>query len=259
MITRAATQLGVLFATGLSVATVALLAGQGTGRERIQELEQQMREAQQKGSSAERIQELRKQLIAEYEKEESEYWPRRAAALKSKGQFVNRVEAYSMAIVPEGLDQTLRASSVLVATPTGNAIPVAAGRSILTWYSFRDIETLSEKAPPPIRCPSELNRILPTAIPKGELVIPFLGGTLTIDGVRFTYVDGESGFRPIADVRYLMFVHRCSDALAKETHTRSLYPVTSDGTILPSEGPLARELAQVRTVQRLRDRLASLR
>jgi hypothetical protein len=105
-----------------------------------------------------------------------------------------------------------------------------------------------------------MDSTIPSAIPRDELAIPFPGGTLTIDGVTFTYVELEAGPWPTSGVRYLMFVRRCGNASAHLAYTfDSLYPVTTDGTILPSEGSprsgLSRELVQIGTVQRLRDHL----
>jgi hypothetical protein len=98
---------------------------------------------------------------------------------------------------------------------------------------------------------------MPPALPGGGLAVPFPGGTLVVDGVTFTETELETPVQVSVGLRYLMFANVCAEGVAWLLYGQdSLYPVLADGTILPSEARLGRELAQLGTVQRLKERLA---
>jgi hypothetical protein len=188
-------------------------------------------------------------------------WSERAARFKSQGRLEVTLTMISEPSVPRDLEDVLRKDSVLIVVPTGTAVPDIRNESITTWRSFRLLEVLSARVPAsPSACLAQEEPRLPTAIQGSELVVPFTGGTVTVDGVTFTMSDlhWPRSFRLEEGQRYLMLATRCQSGRTQLAYgRRSLYAVTPEGTISASEGQLANELLQIGTIQRLKERLAA--
>jgi hypothetical protein len=125
---------------------------------------------------------------------------------------------------------------LLAARTTKAPIAVAGPDFIYTWYVLRLERNLSSLAGSQTACGKDL----PTAIhlEPGEIAVPTLGGTATVEGVVVTMTSRTP--QPSFDVgrRYLLIGALCPDRAASLPYgDSSVIPVSSDGTIGPSVSP----------------------
>lgn len=114
------------------------------------------------------------------------------------------------------LEDAFAKSSVVVAEPFESKSSIFGDDHIITWYRCRLVDTISIR--PPLvcdSCPQLLEKpadIKPTEL--GEVLIPKVGGTGLVDGVRVTMRDVDMPDFELHK-RYLVFVSISPDGVAR--------------------------------------------
>ena len=132
------------------------------------------------------------------------------------------------------IDQALAAYSVLIAEPVAEMSQLYGGDEVRTWYKFKTHEVVSDAgAPacptcPPVEPPAEL---LP--LNDGEFLVAQAGGSIKIDGVRVTMVDGH--FPPFQKShKYLLLASMTPSGVARiEIGPTGVFRVNEDGRVEP--------------------------
>jgi hypothetical protein len=128
------------------------------------------------------------------------------------------------------LQEAFGISSVVVAEPFESKSVVFSDDQIITWYRCRLVDTISVR--PPLvcdGCPQPLEK--PADIHRNELsevLIPKVGGTVVVDGVRITMKDVHMPDFELHK-RYLVFVSISPNGVAMLTGgPTSVFRITND-------------------------------
>lgn len=114
------------------------------------------------------------------------------------------------------LQEAYDISSVVVAEPFESKSVIFSDDQIITWYRFRLLDTISIR--PPLvcdGCPQPLEKpadIEPNKL--GEILVPKIGGTVVVDGVRVTMKDVHMSDFELHE-RYLMFLSIGANGVAR--------------------------------------------
>jgi hypothetical protein len=156
------------------------------------------------------------------------------------------------------LQDAFASLSVVVAEPFESKSSISGDDEIITWYHCRLVDTISIR--PPLvcdGCPQPLEKpadIKPTEL--GEVLIPKVGGTVVVDGVRITMQDVDMPDL-VLHKRYLVFVSISPNGVARLSGGPTGVFRITDGDLLEPMGKKSRLKSELE--QRFDLKLSKLR
>jgi hypothetical protein len=163
--------------------------------------------------------------------------------------------------VPNYDEEMKTAYALYVHAEEAVSVPSPDRRSISTWYKFTVLRDVS-RAPLPARAidqppdkeiPQQLLPVLPN-----QILVPMVGGVVTIDGVQVRFGDVRQLFVPTKDYLIVVEPAASSEVMVLPAGGEMAFAVADDGDTLSPLGPLQNAHIQDEIQRRYHNSLRAL-
>ncbi len=143
------------------------------------------------GNNTKRSLQIQQKQLADLEKAPDRgtiNWHVRVAKAKGEKRIALPVQRPEYASGVKDLDEALKYTGLILAKPIEMKSVFVADAGINTWYKFKILDYLSTKPLPQCSCGSDL--VIPEGLSnlgQDEILIPYGGGEVEVDGIKLVY------------------------------------------------------------------------